>query len=138
MNVQMGIKLYDESVLAAAGQLIVDRQGSEMIPADPEEEIALAQYLPYRLPALLPPIGVGVERLELELTQTDLIGVALGACRDSFAAIVGEDLAQFIGQERDAGPAAGTAEKIKWEKDKTALHNQELGPAGFEPATKGL
>src|SRR5579875_3188186 len=124
MNVQMGVELHDKRVLAAAGQFVVDRQGAQVVARDPEQEVALTQHLPHRLPPLPPPIGVGVERLEAELTQTDLIGVAAGTRRHSFTAIVSKDFAQLISQERSPGSCAGAAEQVKRKKDKNALHNR--------------
>src|SRR5579883_59016 len=123
MNVQMRVKLNDKGGVVAAGKLVINRQRAEMVACNPKKEIPLAQHLAHGLPALPPPIGVGIKRLEVILADSHLIRVTARPRRHSFAAIIGKDFAQLVSKQGDPRRGTGAAEEIKGEEDETALHS---------------
>ena len=75
MDVEMGVELDHQDAFGLGGQLVVDRQGAEMVAGDPEEEVAGPQGLPRRLPSLLAPAGVILDGFKGEFLQPHLVGV---------------------------------------------------------------
>src|SRR5262249_55034818 len=109
------------------GQLVVDRQGPEMVAGDPDEEVAAAQGLAHRLAAVAPPRLVLVERIEGELANPDVGGVGGGPRGDRLAPVVGEHFEQFVGQKGGAAGAAPTAEQIERKENDYCLdHSAHL------------
>jgi hypothetical protein len=56
-----------------------------------------------------------------------VVGVGAGARGDGLAAVVGEDLAQLVGEQLRAGPRAGGAEQIEREADGGGFHQAVSG-----------
>src|SRR5262249_58418124 len=91
----------------------------------------------HRRPAGGPPVGVVVEALEVQLAEADVAGVGVGAGGDALALVVGDDLAQLVGQQRGAGGGAGAAEEVERKNDDGGLHDEPSSvPAG--EVTRGL
>ncbi len=108
MNIQMGIELDHQSPFLAC-QHVVDGQGAEMIAAQPDQEITLAEDATSPLSALVPPSRQRLDRFKSGLTQPNLVAISVGAGRRRLAARVLEDFAHSFGEKVGALARAAAA-----------------------------
>ncbi len=134
MNVEMGVELDHQHAIGLSGQLVVDRQGAEMIARDPEEEVARAQDLPGRSPPLFAPAGVSLDSFKGEFLQAYLVSVDLRPRGRTFTAIVGQDFTEFVGDKGGPRAGAAAAEEVEREDDQTGFHGCRRPGRGLRPS----